>query len=43
MLGLPLDTWLRFGIWLLIGLLLYGYYGSRHGRGAMRNATVSGA
>ena len=28
MLGLPLDTWLRFGIWLLIGLLLYGFYGS---------------
>jgi basic amino acid/polyamine antiporter, APA family len=21
--GLPLDTWLRFGVWLVIGLLLY--------------------
>ena len=42
MLGLPLDTWLRFGIWLLIGLLLYGFYGSRHGRGAIGNATMPG-
>ena len=42
MLGLPLDTWLRFGIWLLIGLLLYGFYGSRHGRGAIGNATMAG-
>jgi APA family basic amino acid/polyamine antiporter len=32
--GLPLDTWLRFGGWLLIGLLLYGGYGIRHGRAA---------
>jgi APA family basic amino acid/polyamine antiporter len=32
MLGLPLDTWLRFGAWLVIGLLLYGFYGIRHSR-----------
>jgi APA family basic amino acid/polyamine antiporter len=32
MFGLPLDTWLRFGGWLLIGLLIYGGYGIRHGR-----------
>jgi len=32
MFGLPLDTWLRFGAWLVIGLLLYGFYGIRHGR-----------
>ncbi len=31
MFGLPLDTWLRFGIWLAIGLLIYGFYGVRHG------------
>ena len=30
MFGLPFDTWLRFGIWLLIGLLLYALYGTRH-------------
>jgi APA family basic amino acid/polyamine antiporter len=32
MFGLPLDTWLRFGAWLVIGLLLYAFYGVRHGR-----------
>jgi APA family basic amino acid/polyamine antiporter len=32
MFGLPLDTWLRFGGWLLIGLLIYGGYGIRHRR-----------
>ena len=32
MFGLPFDTWLRFGLWLAIGLLLYGFYGSRHSR-----------
>ena len=30
--GLPLDTWLRFGIWLVIGLLIYGLYGVSHSR-----------
>ncbi len=38
--GLPLDTWLRFGAWLVIGLLLYGLYGIRHSR---RAAQVAGA
>jgi APA family basic amino acid/polyamine antiporter len=32
MLGLPLDTWLRFGGWLAIGLAVYGFYGLRHSR-----------
>ncbi len=32
MLGLPLDTWLRFGIWLVIGLAVYALYGVRHSR-----------
>jgi len=41
MLGLPFDTWLRLGIWLLIGLLLYGFYGSRHGGGAMQGTSAS--
>jgi basic amino acid/polyamine antiporter, APA family len=34
--GLPLDTWLRFGVWLVIGLLLYAFYGIRHSRGAVQ-------
>ena len=32
MLGLPVDTWLRFGSWLLIGLAVYWFYGLRHSR-----------
>jgi len=30
MLGLPGDTWLRLGIWLIIGLTIYFSYGMRH-------------
>ena len=30
--GLPLATWIRFGVWLLIGLVLYFFYGFRHSR-----------
>ncbi|MGQ0562428.1 MAG: amino acid permease [Gemmatimonadota bacterium] len=29
MLGLPLITWVRFGIWLLVGLAIYFVYGRR--------------
>ena len=28
--GLPTDTWIRFGGWLVIGLALYFSYGYRH-------------
>ena len=30
MLQLHWETWLRFGIWLVIGLVIYGLYGRRH-------------
>lgn len=30
MFGLPLETWLRFVIWLLIGLAIYWQFGRRH-------------
>jgi APA family basic amino acid/polyamine antiporter len=33
MFGLPLDTWLRFGGWLVVGLLIYALYGIWHSRG----------
>jgi APA family basic amino acid/polyamine antiporter len=32
MFGLPGDTWLRLGIWLLFGLVIYFCYGMRHSR-----------
>jgi APA family basic amino acid/polyamine antiporter len=32
MLGLPLDTWVRLAVWLVIGLGIYFAYGSRRSR-----------
>ena len=32
MLGLPGETWIRFAVWLVIGLSLYAFYGHRHSR-----------
>jgi APA family basic amino acid/polyamine antiporter len=36
MLNLPLQTWERFGIWMLAGLVVYFTYGRRHSRLAAR-------
>jgi APA family basic amino acid/polyamine antiporter len=30
MFGLPLITWIRFGIWLLVGMAIYFLYGRRN-------------
>jgi APA family basic amino acid/polyamine antiporter len=30
--GLPAATWWRFGIWILLGLAIYGLHGARSGR-----------
>jgi APA family basic amino acid/polyamine antiporter len=32
MFGLPIDTWIRFAVWLAIGLAIYFAYGSRRSR-----------
>ncbi len=32
MAGLPLDTWLRLAAWLVVGLLIYATYGTKHSR-----------
>jgi APA family basic amino acid/polyamine antiporter len=32
MLQLPRLTWIRFGVWLLLGLVIYLFYGIRHSR-----------
>jgi APA family basic amino acid/polyamine antiporter len=32
MLSLPLDTWLRLVVWLVIGLIVYFSYGRHHSR-----------
>ncbi|MEU0830335.1 amino acid permease [Streptomyces sp. NPDC056231] len=32
MLNLPAETWLRFGIWMVIGVIIYFAYGRSHSR-----------
>ena len=32
MLGLPWITWVRFGLWLLVGMVVYFFYGFRRSR-----------
>ncbi|WP_299540217.1 amino acid permease [uncultured Streptomyces sp.] len=43
MLNLPAETWLRFGVWMVLGVIVYFAYGRRHsrlgaGRGVARDA-----
>jgi len=38
MLGLPWITWVRFGLWLVVGLGVYFSYGYRHSRMARRES-----
>ncbi|WP_406313377.1 amino acid permease [Streptosporangium sp. NBC_01639] len=36
MVNLPVETWLRFVIWMIIGIVVYATYGYRHSRLARR-------
>ena len=35
MASLPIETWIRFVVWLVLGLAIYRFYGSRHSRVAL--------
>ncbi len=46
MLNLPAETWIRFGVWMAIGLVVYFFYSWRHSRlaaGARQEADREGA
>jgi len=32
MLSLPIDTWIRLIVWLIIGLFIYAFYGRKHSK-----------
>src|SRR5690606_24060009 len=40
MLNLPTETWLRFGIWMAIGIVVYFAYSSCHTRLGRRDTSI---
>jgi APA family basic amino acid/polyamine antiporter len=41
MVSLPLDTWIRLIVWLVIGMLIYFTYSRRHSKVQQGIVTVS--
>jgi basic amino acid/polyamine antiporter, APA family len=42
MMGLPIETWIRFAVWLIIGAVIYFSYGRKHSV-LRKSATVEGS
>ncbi|HEU5480724.1 MAG TPA: amino acid permease C-terminal domain-containing protein, partial [Candidatus Tumulicola sp.] len=42
MIGLPLETWARLVIWLVVGLVIYFWYGRHHAQ-RIRDAAPTAA
>jgi APA family basic amino acid/polyamine antiporter len=42
MLALPATAWMRFGVWLVIGITCYALYGHRHSRLGLNEGTGNG-
>jgi APA family basic amino acid/polyamine antiporter len=40
---LPRITWERFGVWLLVGFVIYFLYGVRHSRLRIKDAAADAA
>jgi basic amino acid/polyamine antiporter, APA family len=43
MAGLPITNWIRFVVWLIIGLFVYSIYGRRHSELAVENSGAPSA
>jgi APA family basic amino acid/polyamine antiporter len=41
MASLTVENWLRFFVWLLIGLCVYHFYGRRHSELGLASAAIS--
>jgi APA family basic amino acid/polyamine antiporter len=41
MAALPLDTWIRLIVWLIIGMIIYFTYGRHHSRVQRGTASVT--
>ncbi|MET9066107.1 amino acid permease [Streptosporangium sandarakinum] len=40
MLNLPVETWIRFVVWMILGVVVYAVYGYRHSRVAGREVSA---